>query len=180
MFISPDCGDTWVQRKTLGGSQLSPQTSTNPSWAPASANDWTTVHMVNVMSNYFTSNFRMKFRFESNEGNNFYLDDINLYEGSSSNDIVVGIHSSSNEIDQVELYPNPVENNLNIKFLIANTQKILFKIKDTKGKEIEKQEVFAKQGSNLIVLPTDKITSGTYFVELFLNKEKRTFKFVHK
>tara|TARA_B100000963_G_C22077503_1_gene430804 strand:- start:95 stop:463 length:369 start_codon:yes stop_codon:yes gene_type:complete len=122
----------------------------------------------------------MKFRFESNEGNNFYLDDINLYEGSSSNDIVVGVHSSSNEIDQVELYPNPVENNLNIKFFIANTQKILFKIKDTKGKEIEKQEVFAKQGNNLIVLPTDKITSGTYFVELFLDKEKRTFKFVHK
>ena len=180
VFISPDCGDTWVQRKTLGGSQLSPQTSTNPSWAPASANDWTTVHMVNVTSNYFTSNFRMKFRFESNEGNNFYLDDINLYEGSSSNDIVVGIHSASNKIDQVELYPNPVENNLNIKFSITNTQKILFKIKDTKGKEIENQEVFAKQGSNLIVLPTDKITSGTYFVELFLDNEKRTFKFVHK
>ena len=136
VFISPDCGDTWVQRKTLGGSQLSPQTSTNPSWAPASANDWTTVHMVNVTSNYFTSNFRMKFRFESNEGNNFYLDDINLYEGSSSNDIVVGVHSSSNEIDQVELYPkiNPVENNLNIKFFIANTQKILFKNKRYKRK----------------------------------------------
>ncbi|MDG1840913.1 MAG: M43 family zinc metalloprotease [Crocinitomicaceae bacterium] len=180
VFISPDCGDTWVQRKTLGGSQLSPQTSTNPSWAPASTNDWTTVHMVNVTSNYFTSNFRMKFRFESNEGNNFYLDDINLYEGSSSNDIVVGINSESNEIDQIELYPNPVENNLNIKFSIANTQKIFFKIKDTKGKEIESQEIFAKQGSNLIVLPTDKITSGTYFVELFLEKEKRTFKFVHK
>ena len=54
------------------------------------------------------------------------------------------------------------------------------KLKDTKGKEIENQEVFAKQGSNLIVLPTDKITSGTYFVELFLDNEKRTFKFVHK
>ena len=33
----------------------------------------------------------MKFRFEGEGGNNFYIDDINLYEGSSSDDIIVGV-----------------------------------------------------------------------------------------
>ena len=33
VFITADCGDNWVQRKTLGGSQLS-STAVSTSWAP--------------------------------------------------------------------------------------------------------------------------------------------------
>ncbi len=179
VFISPDCGDTWVQRKTLGGSQLSTQTSTS-SWAPSSQNDWTTVHMVNVTNNYFTSNFRMKFKFESGEGNNFYLDDINLYEGSPSDNLVVGLNSSEEIFNDVELFPNPTDQDLNIRFSVQSPQKVSFKIKDIKGKEIETHSVFTQQGDNLIIFPTDNISSGAYFVELIANKQKRTYKFVIK
>jgi PKD repeat protein len=69
VFITNNCGDTWAQRKTLGGNQLS-NLATASSWAPSSSQDWVTVHMPNVTSNYFTADFRMRFRFEGEGGNN--------------------------------------------------------------------------------------------------------------
>ena len=57
----------------------------------------------------------MKFRFEWNGGNNFYLDDINLYVGSASNDLVLGVQETAT-ISGVELFPNPVDDELQVKF----------------------------------------------------------------
>src|SRR5690606_4497062 len=64
VFLTKDCGDTWVQRKTLFADQLSTLT-VGTAWSPSSESDWTTIHMTNVTSSYFVSSFRCKFRFES-------------------------------------------------------------------------------------------------------------------
>ncbi len=180
VFISPDCGESWVQRKTLGGSSLSSLTSNNPNWAPSSQNDWTTVHMINVTSNYFTSNFRMKFKFESNEGNNFYLDDINLYEGSPSNTIVVGVNENSESFNNVSLFPNPTDSEINISFDMLLSSQMSVELTDLQGKVIQKSIIEAKEGGNLVILPVESLSSGSYFAVLNLNGQKSTYKFVVK
>jgi PKD repeat protein len=104
VFISGDCGADWIQRKTIQGNQLSSLTSTT-SWKPTSQTDWVTVHMTNVTSNYFTDKFRVLFRFEGEGGNNIYIDDINLYNGGPSNELVTGIveHSSISHLEMFHL-----------------------------------------------------------------------------
>ncbi|MBM3159945.1 MAG: T9SS type A sorting domain-containing protein [Bacteroidetes bacterium] len=176
VFVSANCGENWAQRKTIGGNQLSSQTATT-SWKPTQANDWVTVHMVNVTSNYFSENFKMKFRFEADGGNNIYLDDINLYAGAPSDNLVLGI-DGLNDIQDIQLYPNPTEGDVHIRYNAMKNEKLTVVITDITGKTVSTSLVTSKEGSNLIILPTDGMASGTYFVELGNNL--KALKFVVK
>lgn len=176
VFVSSDCGNNWAQRKTLGGNQLSSLTSTT-TWKPSQQADWVTVHMINVTNLYFTPNFKMKFRFEADGGNNIYLDDINLYAGAPSDNLVLGINDL-NDINNVELYPNPTEGDVHIKFSANQAEKMVVQITDITGKVVSTSQIASKEGSNLIIVPTDGMSSGTYFVKLGNNA--KALKFVVK
>jgi PKD repeat protein len=164
VFVTNDCGDTWVQRKTIQGDQLSSLTQ-NSSWAPTTLDHWTTVHMTNVTSAYFVENFRYKFEFESDGGNNFYLDDINIYKGAPSDELV-GIDESGNVIESMSVYPNPTAGNVNVRFAVTNGGAASVSVTDLAGKVLESHAIFAAQGSNLIQLDTEAYASGVYLVEL--------------
>ncbi len=183
VFITADCGDNWVQRKTLGGSQLS-STAVSTSWAPSSITDWVTVHMTNVTNAYFTSNFRMKFKFEGEGGNNFYLDDINLYSGAPSDVVVLasgaGLEEELNGIDFIELFPNPADDEVNLKFTSANQKDVVFEIVDLTGKSIQKHLVKAAQGNNLVMFDTKNMAAGSYFVKFKTEGKIQTLQFVIK
>ena len=179
VFITGDCGDTWVQRKTLGGNQLSTLTATS-SWKPTSQADWVTVHVTNVTSNYFSQNFKFKFRFEGEGGNNFYLDDINLYAGSSSNEIVLGINEFNESINDISLYPNPTDGELNVSFSASKNKDMQFQVLDITGKIIQNNLVNAVQGSNLVLLDTQIFAAGSYFLKIMSDDHFKTLPFVIK
>jgi hypothetical protein len=164
VFISNDCGEGWAQRKTLGGNSLSSQ-ATVTSWAPSTQADWTTIHMTNVTPSYFAENFRMRFRFEGEGGNNFYLDDINLYSGSPSDDIIVGISDLSENI-QMNLYPNPTDSDVSVDFSMLKSEKMNAKIIDVRGKVIAVYQIHANEGNNKVILSTRDLSNGSYIIQL--------------
>lgn len=174
VFITGNCGENWAQRKTLGGNQLSSLTS-SAAWSPTEA-DWITVHMTNVTGNYFTDNFRMRFRFEGEGGNNFFLDNINLYSGPPSNELVL---ASLDEFgfNELVLYPNPTDNDLHISFQSQVSGYASLKITDLTGKNILSYPVNIQTGSNLIITQTDRLSQGSYLMILELNNRQitRTF-----
>jgi PKD repeat protein len=176
VFVSANCGENWAQRKTLAGNNLSNLTSTT-TWKPTQQSDWVTVHMINVTSNYFSENFKMKFRFEAAGGNNIYLDDINLYSGAPSDNLVLGINEIS-ELENIELFPNPTEGDIHLRYFSNADSKLNVSITDVSGKEVNTTDVFSKSGNNLIILPTDGLSSGTYFIKLGNNSQ--VIKFVVK
>ena len=176
VFLSSDCGVTWQQRKTLTGSQLSTLVLSSP-WIPSTPEDWTTVHMTNVTSAYWVDNFRYKFKFEGNGGNNIYLDNINIYAGSPSDNVVAGIDETP-QMNGVNLYPNPADEEVTLSFTSINTQAITVAIQDVFGKTIQTHKVLAQNGSNLVFLDTQKLASGTYFVSLLNGGIPVTIKFV--
>jgi PKD repeat protein len=178
VFVSADCGANWAQRKTLAGNNLSNLTSST-SWKPTQASDWTTVHMINVTSNYFSSNFKVKFKFEGEGGNNIYLDDINLYDGDPSDELVLGL-SGNKEFSGVEVYPNPAENETNVSFSLMSSQEVLFTVYDYSGKLIERQVVKGVEGPNVIMYNTSTISSGIYYIKLESNQHAFTTPFVVK
>ena len=164
VFVSKDCGESWSQKKTLGGSQLGSEAS-NSSWYPSSVADWKTVHVTNINESFFTSNFRMRFRFEGEGGNNFYLDDINLYEGGPSDDLVLGLYENHQEIG-MSLYPNPTESELSIDFNLKSNEKIQIEIVDVLGKTIRSLNVNANEGDNSVFIDTQSFAKGAYRVHI--------------
>jgi PKD repeat protein len=178
VFISADCGTSWAQRKTLGGSQLS-SVSVATAWKPTQQSDWATVHMVNVTSAYFTDGFKMRFRFEGEGGNNFYLDDINLYAGSPSDNLVLGV-SDLNDFGSLELFPNPTDDELNLRFTLDKKEDVTFMITDVSGKVAQKHLVKANEGSNLLLFDTKDLSSGMYFLTIGTANSSKTMQFVVK
>ena len=166
VFITNTCGETWAQRRTIHGDQLS-SVAQNSSWTPSSIDHWTTVHMTNIASAYFVENFRYKFEFESDNGNNFYLDDINIYKGDPSDEIV-GMDENGNVIESMSVYPNPTAGNLNVRFAVADGGAASVVVTDLAGKQLERHEIFAAQGNNLLQLDTEAYASGVYLVQLNL------------
>ena len=178
VFITNNCGETWAQRKTLCGAQISYIAELN-SWSPSSTSDWTTVHMVNITNSYWVDNFNYKFKFEGGGGNNFYLDDINIYLGEPSNNIVIGLKEGEN-INELSLYPNPTEGELNLNFSVNNDQTVQIQIQDLYGKEIQKHYVNAAIGSNLVMLDTKQLAAGVYFVNVIAGDSHKAMQFVIK
>lgn len=179
VFASKDCGATWVQRKSLGGISLSSLAQTTP-WKPSTGADWTTAHVVNITSDYWINNFLYKFRFEGNGGNNIYLDDINIYAAAPSDNIVLGVEEQTNAFHDLSLYPNPAENELNLHFSMNNAQKVGVEIVDVFGKIIQAATINAAVGSNLVVLSSEALAPGTYFISVRHNGLNSVMKFVKK
>jgi len=178
VFVTNNCGDSWVQRKTLSGNSLSTLTSSS-SWSPSSAADWVTVHMINVTSEYWVDNFRYKFRFEGNGGNNFYLDDINLYLGPQSDELVLGI-AEAGTIDELALYPNPADQEISLRFSVSTFQSAAIQIIDITGKVVQTNSVMAASGSNLVMMDTSKLAAGTYMMTVKTASAQKVLQFVVK
>lgn len=178
VLVTDDCGDSWVIRKTIGGNTLS-NIAVASSWSPANTSDWTTVHMVNITSAYWIENFRYKFKFEGETGNNIFLDDINIYAGAASNEIVLGV-SEQNEIGNVALFPNPSEGELNLRFSATTAAQANIQIMDVYGKVNNIHTIQAAAGSNLIMLDSSTLSAGIYFLSLQVGEGKSVMQFVIK
>lgn len=178
VFLTSNCGTTWAQRKTLCGASLS-NTTVSSSWTPTSITDWTTVHMTNVTSDYWVDNFNYKFNFEGANGNNIFLDDINIYSGGPSDNIVLTV-SEQGEIDGLSLYPNPAENEVNIEFTVQDAKTVQIQIQDVTGKIVQNHNVIAAIGANLVMIDTQSMAAGSYFIAIKSGDAQKVLQFVIK
>lgn len=177
VFISNNCGTTWLQKKTLGGNALSNQVVAS-SWTPTSS-DWVTVHVTNFPTAYMVENFRYKFVFESDGGNNIFLDDINLYSGPPSEENVLELNDLAN-IKQLNLYPNPATSEINLSFDLATNESVELIITDVTGKVIQSNTIDAKTGKNLVMMDLENQSNGLYFVTMKSQTSQQTLQFVKK
>lgn len=159
--ISNSCGSTWAQRKTLIGNQLGSETASS-SWTPSSQNDWTTVHMTNVTSQFWVDNFRLKFEFESDRGNNIYIDDINIYSGPASED---PLDVMENELIQgFNVYPNPASHTTNVSFSTNKAQQVEVRLANMMGQTVQFNTIQAQPGNNVVTMGTQNVGAGVYLV----------------
>lgn len=176
LMITKNCADGWVTRKTLIGNLLSDQTSLGP-WFPQTPDDWTTVHVTNVTSTFFTGDFRFKFRFESNSGNSLFLDDINIYQGAPSDDLV-NVSETELFVQDLTVFPNPTEDELNVSFALNASELADLSVYDLTGKKILGRSVIAAPGSNLVLLETSALSAGTYILKANIGDYVQQIRFV--
>ncbi|MFH1319069.1 MAG: M43 family zinc metalloprotease [Bacteroidota bacterium] len=76
-YASKDCGNIWILKWVSDGSSLAGANGVQTTaFIPADTNDWQEFS-VNII-NFSTQDFSFKFEFTSDEGNNLYIDDINI------------------------------------------------------------------------------------------------------
>ncbi len=179
LLASKDCGEVWDIRRTFTASTMSGSNLAATAWTPSPA-DWITAHVTNITSAYWNENFRFKFQFTAGGGNNLYIDDINIYSGDPSDNIVLGVNDLGSFQD-INLYPNPADHEVQISFSspIGNNP-LKFAITDLAGKTIRTIPVNAHEGSNLVFIETTDLSAGTYLIKMISSSEEKTLTFVKK
>ncbi len=179
LYVSNNCGDTWSLRDLSNGSNISSTVLATP-YTPTLLSDWTTVHITNIDASFWTNDFKCKFEFTSGGGNNYYIDNINIYEGAPSSDVVTNGIGELSTLSNLNLYPNPVEDVLNIKFDVASNLKVKVSVLDVTGKSINNYFIEALSGKNKITIDTQKMQAGVYFMNIEMNGSSQTKKFIVK
>jgi len=79
LSISNNCGATWLQNKYLIGPFLYGTNGIQASaFTPTTTSQWTLITGASIPASFLNENFRFKFEFTSDQGNNVYIDDINI------------------------------------------------------------------------------------------------------
>lgn len=176
VFVSKDCGQDYALRRNIRGNQLSDIVETN-SWEPQSQDDWTTVHVTNITSQFWVDNFRVKFQFESDGGNNFFLDDINIYSGPPSE---LSVSNEMAKLTGLTIFPNPASNEVNVKYNVSSNESTEIEIVDVLGKTISFNNIQSQTGENLVMISTGHLGAGVYMVRLKSNGIEQTKRLVIK
>lgn len=171
--VSSDCGDTWTTVLSEGGATAPAQTYGNnmTAFKPASAAQWKTDSAdISVVANHDA--VLVRFRTVSYDGNNLYLDNINITKYDSVPYYPTGVPVVSN-IQSVSIYPNPGNNQVNIAVQLANDKSLSYQVTDVTGNIIAVHPAeTGNAGENLFPINTSGLANGTYFVTVIAGADK--------
>lgn len=163
VFVSDDCGANWSSVFMQSGSAL---TITNPqvtAYTPNTTNEWRT-EMVTLTG--YAKQVLVKFVTTSDNGNNLYLDNINLYQSSPA----TGIKSQLKENAIVAVYPNPASEQLNVRVNADGQQNGRISVINNLGQVMIEKSVSLNGGVNVVKLDLNGYSTGVYSVIVNTNK----------
>jgi hypothetical protein len=158
--FSLDCGANWSLRYSKSGGSLMTTSVNKPTgWIP-SASDWRNESVSLPASLKNQPNVRFKFESISANGQNIYIDNINISPGN------VGIEVSNSSISSFSVYPNPSKGQMNVSITlekISDLKMELFDITGRKVADIADEKNISGVHNFLINTP---LQDGVYFVQL--------------
>lgn len=159
VYVSDDCGETWMQRYAKTGSTLATAPLTENRFFPASLAEWRE-ETVNLNPFISSANTRIKFQFTSGGGNNLFIDDINIV-------IPSGIEEISQELG-LSIYPNPMNESTLVSFNLTEKQNVRIEILDILGKQINLlcDETMTAGSQNISIAKKQFGTAGFYFIKI--------------
>lgn len=171
---STTCGRLWTQRYTKTGTTLQTTTSgSSGNFVPTSASQWRTETISLTTTAVSTKpNVRFRFLFNHDNGNNLYIDNINLTG-------TVGLDQVAIEPDNVNVYPNPATSNAFVKFSTSNAGRMRIEIADGLGRVVSTFEDMLMPGEHTYNI-TENLEPGVYFVRLLSEESDVTKKLIIK
>jgi PKD repeat protein len=159
VYLSTDCGATWQLRYTKSGANLSTRAATTNAFVPT-ASEWRTETVSLTSAQIAASNVRIKFEFESDGGNDIYIDDINI-QGAT------GIVEAEDGISSFNVFPNPANDNTTVEFNLNEAQSMNVDIVDLNGKTVQSlHNGMLSAGLHRLPVSTAELSAGMYFVRL--------------
>lgn len=162
LLVSNNCGQTWSIRRNLRGTvDLATAPNTSGSFVPTPA-QWNSSQSSSIASTYHVSDFRFKFEFESDGGNNVYIDDINLNGiPTGLNEVVLGAR------DGMVVSPNPATDRVAVRFNNERATVTSLDLLDVTGRSIRSiLNSSLPPGEQRIEVSVGELGSGVYFLRL--------------
>jgi PKD repeat protein len=160
ILISKDCGKSWTQRFSKQGANLSTTTNFVTGNFTPNSSQWRNETMA-LQSVFIGSNTMLKFEFINSDGNNVYIDNINI--GFSQNINEYG----KNILLDVDVFPNPSSGLTNLIISSEQDNDCDIEVLDVLGKLVfsqPKQNI--KSGENQITLDLSHLNSGIYYLNV--------------
>ncbi len=172
VYVSSDCGKIWSLRFAKTGTALSTGGLVSSNFVPAGTPDWRDETVSLASTSISTKpNVMIKFEYTYDNGNNIYIDDINING-------VVGIHDQDAYDLNLNVYPNPGSDHTIVNFHLDNAQEILVSLKDMLGREVNlvsSEKLDAGDHQFRVDAPE---VSGIYYLVIKLNDKLITRKLV--
>lgn len=161
VYLSSDCGATWVQRLVKSGSALATNGGAVVSSFIPNANQWRK-EVVTITPNFVSSGKVMvKIEVTSKGGNTMYIDNLRVYT-------LLGDKEALAE-NNINLYPNPVTTETGISFDLKTPEKVSVKIFDVVGNAVFQNEA-TTFGAGSHTLPlynhVKNLKAGMYMVQV--------------
>ncbi|MCB0757436.1 MAG: PKD domain-containing protein [Flavobacteriales bacterium] len=162
VYASRDCGLTWSLRRTLIGDNLVTAPNTAGSFVPNGPDQWAYNELAPIGGLFEVSNLRIKFVFDSDGGNNFWLDDINI-NGAS-----VGIDEAAMTAgNTVLVVPNPARDRAVVSAYLKEPGAVKVELMDLLGRPVQVIDDGTKpSGPVQWEMDLGSLPSGMYFVRV--------------
>jgi PKD repeat protein len=172
LTVTNNCGLSWSVRKQLNGALITSAAPQTTAFTPV-ASDWQLFDVTSIPATFFTEGFRFRIEFESDNGNNIYIDDINVSQTTGTDNILPNGVAFT-------IFPNPTSNNATISYELPIAQTIEIYVSDVLGKRVITVDKGAKTaGENKATINTGQLQSkGVYFVTINSNGVTHTQKLV--
>lgn len=153
VFISNDCGKTWISKGKKNSSSLRTTLSveTDPDWAPLDSTQWKPFTF-SIPASYSVSGFMFKIELTNYSGNAYYLDNINV-NASAYNGIQKVIS------DEVDLVPNPSSDLIVLNGL---PETMTYQITDVNGNVYSDNQTIR----DLQMVDVTQLPTGIYLIKL--------------
>jgi hypothetical protein len=83
-------------------------------------------------------------------------------------------------LDALQIWPNPVNDNLNLSFFTSEEAEVSARVFDMLGKVVHTHTLYAEQGFGEATIKTDNLPTGVYMIQLQSGAESVTKRFVVK
>lgn len=158
VYISDNCGKTWVPRYNKAGANLATVSSAVVSPFTPNSSQWRT-ETLNLSSFNGDPNIRIRFQFTHAQGNNFYIDNINL------NGNITGIDNINASNAEVSVYPNPSSDYRYLSFNMTVAGDVKIDVMDMSGRIVETFTDKLQSGEHQYMLDS-KVEKGVYMVRM--------------
>lgn len=163
VYVSRDCGTTWALKRVLSGNQLATAPiQSSGGFAPNGPGQWGYSETSLISGNDLSPSTRVKFWFQSDGGNNLWLDDINIL--STSTGIVPGPDAKA---EGLQVFPNPAHDQLNIVANLGAGGPVRLELQDLLGRTVRTiAQGESPVGSVNWGLSLQGVPAGMYLVHL--------------
>ena len=161
VMVSNNCGSSWTNVYSSSGYTLATALPMPMAYLP-DVNDisqWQTVTI--NLNGYNSASVLVKFVVTNDNGNNLYIDNVNLNQTQP-----VGLIKETKLSNQVSIFPNPTSGNATLKVFSLTSGKSKLILINTMGQIASSKTIDLFSGNNNILIDTKEFSNGIYSVVL--------------
>ena len=98
--------------------------------------------------------------------------------GTCGASLTTGIASAKTDASESSLFPNPTENNFNVRLNLSTANDIAVSVFNALGQKVSETKVNGTIGENTVSMDMNNATAGVYFVKIKVGKTESTKKLV--